>query len=155
MGNPAFKFPSVVFLSPMTSQFGHYRTSRPRFPCATCGPSLCLPKVHQWSAEVLNSEALADGASDREILPKGQAGNAKAANVLQRYNASKVAIVHAEYATRARTKECLAGTLVLTCSATPRVAEDKAGVRNGKADFSLRNQCCRRGDASRRNLPGS
>jgi hypothetical protein len=31
--------------------------------------------------------------------------------------------------------------------------EQKAGVRNGKPDFSLRNQCCRRGCTSRRNPP--
>jgi hypothetical protein len=29
----------------------------------------------------------------------------------------------------------------------------RAGVRNGKPDFSLRNQCCRRGCTSRRNPP--
>ena len=35
----------------------------------------------------------------------------------------------------------------------PLETEQKAGVRNGKPDFSLRNQCCRRGCASRRNPP--
>src|SRR5271166_1096385 len=36
----------------------------------------------------------------------------------------------------------------------PLETEQKAGVRNGKPDFSLRNQCCRRGCTSRRNPPG-
>jgi hypothetical protein len=35
----------------------------------------------------------------------------------------------------------------------PLEIEQKAGVRNGKPDFSLRNQCCRRGCTSRRNPP--
>ena len=35
----------------------------------------------------------------------------------------------------------------------PLETEQKAGVRNGKPDFSLRNQCCRRGCTSRRNPP--
>jgi hypothetical protein len=35
----------------------------------------------------------------------------------------------------------------------PLETEQKAGVRNGKPDFSLRNQCCRRGCNSRRNPP--
>jgi hypothetical protein len=35
----------------------------------------------------------------------------------------------------------------------PLEAEQKAGVRNGKPGFSLRNQCCRRGCTSRRNPP--
>ena len=34
-------------------------------------------------------------------------------------------------------------------------AEQKAGVRNGKPDFSLRNQCCRCSCTSRRNPPGA
>src|SRR5271166_1058109 len=37
----------------------------------------------------------------------------------------------------------------------PLETEQKAGVRNGKPDFSLRNQCCRRGCTSRRNPPGA
>src|SRR5271165_6056562 len=36
----------------------------------------------------------------------------------------------------------------------PLETEQKAGVRNGKPDFSLRNQCCRRGCTSLRNPPG-
>src|SRR5271170_7422625 len=36
----------------------------------------------------------------------------------------------------------------------PLETEQKAGVRNGKPDFLLRNQCCRRGCTSRRNPPG-
>jgi hypothetical protein len=35
----------------------------------------------------------------------------------------------------------------------PWKTEQKAGVRNGKPAFSLRNQCCRRGCTSRRNPP--
>ena len=35
----------------------------------------------------------------------------------------------------------------------PLETEQKAGVRNGKPDFSLRNQCGRRGCTSRRNPP--
>src|ERR1700722_5284386 len=35
----------------------------------------------------------------------------------------------------------------------PLETEQKAGVRNGKPDFSLGNQCCRRGCTSRRNPP--
>src|SRR5271166_2003533 len=35
----------------------------------------------------------------------------------------------------------------------PLETEQKAGVRNGKPDFSLRNQCCRRGCTSLRNPP--
>src|SRR5208337_2965012 len=66
--------------------------------------------------------------------------------------------------------ELLRSTRVLGRSATPSVTEgarysfspsrlcpleieQKAGVRNGKPDFSLRNQCCRRGCTSRRNPP--
>src|ERR1700730_4480638 len=35
----------------------------------------------------------------------------------------------------------------------PLETEQKAGVGNGKPDFSLRNQCCRRGCTSPRNPP--
>ena len=37
----------------------------------------------------------------------------------------------------------------------PPEAEQKAAVRNGKPDFSLRNQCCRRDCTSRRNPPSA
>jgi hypothetical protein len=35
----------------------------------------------------------------------------------------------------------------------PRKPSRRRGVRNGKPDFLLRNQCCRRGCTSRRNPP--